>query len=265
MMRGILAVFLLCLPAGMGHAQGDLEGLARQAVDAYSLALHTEERELRLAGFRRAELLFAKLLERGIQNADLYTNAGNAALQAEHLGAAVLAYRRALRLDPDHPRARQNLAHVRSLLPPWVPRPERGGLLDTFFFWHRTLSRAERMLAAALLFGVGGMFLAVSIRWRQPLLRNLAVLAGLGWLGLQGSLLIEARSGEELEAVVTAEEAVARAADSVLAPSPFGAPLPGGTELRILEQRAPWVRVRLANGSDAWLNRSSVTPVLPDS
>ena len=58
---------------------------------------------------------------------------------------------------------------------------------------------------------------------------------------------------------------MARVADSALAPSPFAAPLPAGTELRVIERRPPWVRVRLANGSDAWLNETAITPVLPDA
>ena len=62
---------------------------------------------------------------------------------------------------------------------------------------------------------------------------------------------------------MTADETVARAADSALAPSALPAPLPGGTEVQILEERAPWLRVRLANGRDAWVSQSSVTEVAP--
>jgi len=61
--------------------------------------------------------------------------------------------------------------------------------------------------------------------------------------------------------VVVAPETVARAADSPIAPSAFPEPLPGGVELRILETRSPWLRVRLANGRDAWVAESSVARV----
>jgi len=259
-----LAVLLL-IPLSSVNAGDPSEALSEQAVQVYTSALDARKQALRLEGFRRAELLFSRLVEQGSQNADLYTNLGNAALQAGRLGPAVLAYRRALKLDPDHPRALQNLAAARAQLPGWVPRLEEGGLFDTFFFWHRTLSRGERSLAAACLFALAGTLVAASIRWRQLLLRNLAVLSALGWLALLGSLSVEARSGADQEAVVIAEEAVARAADSALAPSPFAAPLPGGTELRVIERRSPWVRVRLANGRDAWLNESSITLVSSDS
>jgi tetratricopeptide (TPR) repeat protein len=265
MIRAVLIALLLLVPFRAALAESPPEALAERAVQAYTAALDARDQELRLNGFRRAELLFSKLFFNDTATAEIYTNLGNAALQAEHVGHAVLAYRRALRLDPDHARARQNLAHARSRLPVWVPRPDEGGLLDTFFFWHRTLSRSERWLAAALLFAGAMVLLAASIRFKQPLLRNLAVISGVGWLALLASLFVEAQSGEGTEAVVTAEEVVARAADSALAPSPFAAPLPAGTELRVIERRLPWVRVRLANGSDAWLNETSITPIVPDA
>jgi hypothetical protein len=61
-----------------------------------------------------------------------------------------------------------------------------------------------------------------------------------------------------------AGEAVARAADSALAPVASPAPPPGGTEVRILERRSPWLRIRLANGRDAQVAESSVTRVALD-
>ncbi len=64
------------------------------------------------------------------------------------------------------------------------------------------------------------------------------------------------------EAVITVEIA-ARAADSAFAPSLFPAPLPEGTEVRVLENRAPWMRVRLANRRDVWIKESSLAPVRP--
>jgi hypothetical protein len=55
---------------------------------------------------------------------------------------------------------------------------------------------------------------------------------------------------------------VARAADSALAPSTLPAPLPGGVEVRILERRSPWIRIRLANGRAAWVAESALMPVV---
>jgi hypothetical protein len=253
-------VSALTVAAPISAAADVPQQLAQQAVEAYGEALDTEQRDLRLAGFRRAERLFARVAEGESRNPELYTNMGNAALQAEHLGTAVLAYRRALSLDPDHPRAVQNLEHARTLLPEWVPRPASSGMLDTFFLWHRTLSRSERSLAAALAFLAGGLLVAAGLRFGKTgnnAPRNAAILPALVWVALAASLAIDSGRGSGDEAVLVADETIARAADSALAPQTLPAPLPGGVEVKILERRSPWLRVRLASGRDAWIPESA--------
>jgi tetratricopeptide (TPR) repeat protein len=220
-----LAIGALSLALGLACVAGASRlDVLEQAIEAYTLALNTENRDARLEGFRAAERLFARVVERGTESPDLYTNLGNAALQAERPGHAILAYRRALR-------------------------------------WHRTLSSSERAIAGALCFALAGVLAAAAIRLRQPMLRNLALLPGVVWLALTASLLLDPTAREGDQAVVTADEVVARAADSALAPSPFPAPLPGGAEVRILEERPPWVRIRLANGRDAWVAGSGISRV----
>ena len=148
-----------------------------KAVQDYQEALNTVEADLRLERFKRAQRLFSQVIdERKIKNADIYVNLGNAALQAREIGAAILAYRRALEVQPGHRRARQNLDHARGLLPEWVPRPRGQSLFDTFFFWQSALSQSARSLAAALSFALAGLLLAVAIRWRWPWAR------GWGWV-----------------------------------------------------------------------------------
>lgn len=255
-----LAVALLSF-GGVASAELPASGVLERAIADYSSAMDTEERSLRLEMFRRSARLFAHAVEAGADNADLYANLGNASLQGERIGHAVLAYRRALIADPDHARALQNLEHARSLLPGWVPRPKDRGLFDSFFFWQRRLSRDERNLGAASCFALATLLLAGSIRFASATPRNLAILPALAWLALMGSVLLDPGGGNE--AVVTVDETVARAADSTFAPSLLQAPLPGGTEVRVLERRSPWLRIRLANGRDVWIAESSVAPVSP--
>ena len=61
------------------------------AVEAYTRAFETPDPQARLAAFRSAERLFEQVIAGGASNADVYTGLGNAALQGEHLGKAVLA------------------------------------------------------------------------------------------------------------------------------------------------------------------------------
>jgi len=263
----VLALLLwVGVPAGARGEAAALDDAAAQverAVEAYRMGLDTPARDQRLDAFRRSVRLFADVVAKGGGSADLYANLGNAALQAEDLGIAVLAYRRALVLDPDHARARQNLEHARSLAPDWLPRPEESALLGSFFYWHRTLAPAERMRIAALCFALAGVLLALSIRLRSSSARNLAILPALAWIALTGSLALDPADRVADQGVVTAPEAVARSADSVHAPPRFAQPLPMGTELRVLERRDDWIRVALANGREAWVRSSSVTSIVP--
>lgn len=255
----LLAVALLAAdPAQLRAAD---EAPLEPAVTAYGEALELEDRDARLAAFAEAELLFRGAVEArhetdAVANADLWTNLGNAALGAERLGPAIHAYRSALRLDPDHRRAEANLRHARGLLPGWVPRPEEGGALDTFLFWHRRLSPAERSTLAALSFLLAGGLLAFGIARRRVGVRNLAVLPLLGWGALLATSPGFGSAAEE--AVIIVESTIGRAADSPRSPSKFGEPLPGGVEVRVLEEREGWRRIGLADGREAWVPTSSV-------
>ncbi len=267
-MTRLFCTTLLCLLFSWlaAAAQADSRARIAEAVEAYSVALDTEDRDLRLERFRSSERLFAAAVEEGNPTADLYANLGNAALQSEYLGNAVLAYRRALFLDPDHDRALKNLDHVRELAPDWVPRRSADGLLvDTFFFWHRILSPQERALAGAVAFAISGLLVACGIALRSGLARNLAVLPGVIWLVLAASVVMDSAEAGSDDAVVTAQETIARSADSIHAPARFSRPLPTGTEVRILERREGWLRIEIANGREAWVRASSVTQVAPDS
>ncbi|MCP4003629.1 MAG: hypothetical protein GY725_05485 [bacterium] len=257
----IMLVFLLCSSA-VG-AQTAEERLSR-ALEAYAQGLEEGDRDLRLESFRRAERNFAAVIDDGVENADLYANRGNSALLGERLGPAVLAYRRALQIDPDHRVARQNLEHARTLLPSWVPHPQPAGVLDTFFFWHRALSPGERTGFAAWAFGAACLLFAGAVFWRRPWLRNLGWIPALFWLAVIVSLAFDRFSSRPDEAVVTTPEVVARAADSINAPTRFSRPLPAGVEVQVLERRQGWTRVGLADGRDAWLAASAISRVKRD-
>ena len=102
---------------------------------------------------------------------------------------------------------------------------------------------------------------ACAIRWRQPILRNLAIIPGIAWVLLLGLLLYRSSGRADDAAVVIVPETIARSADSAGAPARLPQSLPSGTEIRVVELRDDWSRVRLFDGRDAWLPRSAVESV----
>lgn len=258
-----LVLILMCLAAQSALADAqtiDPRDRLERALQRYAEALEQPDRDERIAKFAQAEAGFAAALESGAENAALHTNRGNAALQSEEIGRAVLAYRRALRLDPDAQSARQNLAHVRALFPTWVPRPVSDEDAGSFLFLER-ISQANRSTAAAICFVLAAASLAISVRRREGAWRGLALVVAALWAILLASIVFDATAAGTNDAVVTADEALARSADSRLAALAYPDPLPAGVEVEVLEERAEWVRVRLHNGRDVWLRASSVTRV----
>jgi len=251
---------------GSASAQIDaIEDHIARGIEAYREAMESDERELRLAAFQRAERAFEAATLAGARNGELYANLGNAALQGGRLGPAVLAYRRALVVDPGNARALQNLRHARSLLPDWVPSPAEGGLLDSFFAWHRSTSIAAKRGAAAVVCLVMAIGLGFAIAWGSSIGRTAAIASGLVFALLVASLATDPTRAASREGVIVAEETLARSADSINAPRRFSDALPGGTEVRILEDRGGWYQIELHNGRNAWVTASSVARVAPGS
>jgi tetratricopeptide (TPR) repeat protein len=259
----VLVVLGLALASKADPApDSDPAATLQRALDQYAQALDESDRDTRLALFARAEEGFAAVIDAGYENAALYTNLGNAALQAEHPGRAVLAYQRALLLDPDAATPRQNLDHVRTLLPKWVPRPDRSDRLDALLL-ERRFPVALRSLAAAGCFAFAAFCFAISVRRREGIWRSLALFVAVVWAILISTIVFGALGEREDRAVLTEDETFARSADSSLAPLALPEPLPAGVEVERLEERADWTRVRLANGRDVWVRSSNVTPVEP--
>ena len=258
----MIAILLIALTAPC-NAMTSQEILG-QAIDGYRTAMDSTDYDLRLEHFRRSMRLFMKVVdESDISNADLYTNLGNAAVQAGESGYAVWAYRNALQVNPAHRQASQNLDYARqSLLPDWVPQPESGTLLDTFFYWYRTLTDSVRRVLVTFCFFVFAIFTSIWLRWQPGWSKSMAIFTLMVWAVLFSlDMVHQYKPGSRAEAVVVLDELAAYAADSLGAQPRFAQPLPGGTELKIVEDRGDWSHVMLADGRDGWVRTSGLRRV----
>jgi hypothetical protein len=248
-------------PAQAAPAPGPAQGVRiEDARAAYSEALAQTERDARTRAFTRAEGLFRAIADTCPDCPALLTDWGNAALGAQDLGRATLAYRRALALDPGHDRAERNLAWVRARAPAWLPRPGRESAADSLFFWHYTLSLPARHVIAAVAFAAAVLLLA-PWAWRPRLRRSLAAVPVVIWLAMVASILSASDPGAD--AVVLADATALRTADSAGAPPALPTPLPAGAEVVIRENRGSWTRVGLADGTTGWLPSSAIERVQP--
>lgn len=245
----VVALVLLALP-GTTHADVLSEGRTLYQ-DAMQV---TGDATARRAAFARAAVALGDASRAHPDRPELLTDWGNAALGAGDVGTATLAYRRALALDGGNPRARHNLAWLRSRQPDLVRPAAATGATETLLFFHHW-PRGQRLVVGGLAFAIAVL---LCVPWSGRRRRGLGVLAVLPfavWLAMLGSVLFEDRHARD---AVVMDGVVLRAADSAGAPAALSQPLPRGAEVTILERRDAWTRVSIASGATGWLPRGAV-------
>lgn len=255
--RSVAAVALVALALGAGDAHA---GAIDEGRAAFQEAMAVEgNASARKAAFARAELALGEAVRASPDRPELLADWGNAALGAGDLATAVLAYRRALALDPSNSRARQNLAWIRTRQPDLLRPAQTSGATDTLLFFH-TWPRARKLIVGALAFAVAVLLLVPWTGRRKKVLGMLAVIPFAVWVAMLGSVLLEDRRADD---AVVMDDVVLRAADSAGAPAAMSQPLPRGTEVTVLEQRGSWTRVRVASGAAGWVASGAVEKIAP--
>jgi tetratricopeptide (TPR) repeat protein len=258
----LLLVLLMLCPWSPNLLADDRELML--AIEEYQQAMETPGRDERIQRFNRAEQLFEQIIsdlqQKGrTPSPALLVNWGNAALQAQHTGVAILAYRRALLAEPGNEQAQQNLAFARSTLPEWARRADTQQLAETLFFWRRLYSIPVILFFAAVAFLIAAVLAAAGIALRRPLWRNLAAIPLFVWLVLMISVWSGSGAATQ-QLIVVADDTVLYSADSENSAPRLAETLPGGTELSLLQQRGRWTEVRLA-GSTGWVRTSAIRSV----
>lgn len=217
--------------------------------------------------FPAAATAYHRVVDAGVQNADVYYNLGTAEAEAGRLGYAIWALEQAVLLRPDHADAAHNLEQARGLA---MREGLAGGSeqrvilpgdddVGTGLFTALSPSTLTALFVAvwALLFAC-----LVAVRrappggWRTAF-GFAAVLAGLGSMAagglLAGRVLIVNRA--QYGVVVTDRVSVVagpgekyRSVANVLA----------GVKVRVRGQDADWVHVTLADGADGWLKTGQI-------
>jgi hypothetical protein len=233
---------------------GQLAGALGEARTAYQEAMQlTGNPTARKAAFARAAAAFGDAVRMMPERPELLTDWGNAALGAGDVATATLAYRRALAIDGGNPRARHNLAWLRSRQPDAF-RPAAGGAADTLLFFH-AWPRARKLVVGAAAFAIAILLLVPWSGRRRRGFVGLALLPLAVWIAMLASLVVEDR---RLDDAVVMDDVVLRAADSAGAPAALPQPLPRGVEVTVVERRDAWTKVRLAGGMAGWVPTGAV-------
>jgi hypothetical protein len=237
--------------------------LVKQAESAFAEGVRLRDDAARARPyFRRAAECFEDLRQRGVANAVLYRNLGNAWLLAGDLPQAILSYRRGLRLTPGDRDLRAALAEARALVvypagsslgqprpagrPPWLPYPSPRWL----FF----AAVACYALACAVL----TRWLMLRNRKHLTIGINLVIAAALLTIGTGVLGHWQGQESARPLVVIADDGLLLRKGDNLQFPPRYPAPVNKGVEARLLFTRGDWVQIELAGGEVGWVPRQFV-------
>ncbi len=225
--------------------------LLSQANDFFRQAGETADKKRAEELYRKA-LLRYESLSREIVNGKLYYNIANVYFRLNDPGRAIVNYRRAEQLIPDDPNLRQNLAAALDKRLDKIEPGQEDKLLHTIFFWHYDLSYQLRLWIFAVVYII---FWIIAWLYFSSILKTprwLPVLFLLFSLSLGASLLLD-RDQQAGRGVIVSHEVIARKGDSRSYQPSFEEPLHAGTEFTVLDERASWLHIKLADGRRCWI------------
>ena len=242
-MHNVLLLLLVALGLGGGMALQAAPDRFEAANEAYQQG-----------NFAAAQSDYEALVADGELAANLFYNLGNTYYRTGKKGAAMLAFERALALQPSHPEAAANLSLLRNETGARIFPP--GPLWERALAWPEQATHHHAAWVAAFGFWLFCVSLAHRL-WRRSgsVLGALAGLVLLGWFG--GSAVWTAQQPPVW--IITGQRAEVRMepADN----SKLATTLPTGSQVRLLLDRGEWLYVLLPNQVRGWIHRNLAEPV----
>lgn len=245
-MRSKIFTSLLLACALLGFEKGT-------AADSFE----TGEEQFKAGKFEDAARSFQTVLDASGPSAGLYYDLGLANKNAGKKVDAVLAFRRALMLEPRMLTAGQSLAELQSTMGVSAPAQDWRGHLAA------TLPLKPLLFGSVLLGWIGAFGALVAFAGKRNIL-GIAMLAAFfaGALGTAAAWLADPRVSEANLGVVIADKEITLRATPADKSDLVSRALPG-TSLRILSQRGVWTYAETLEGQKGWILSSQVASVVP--
>lgn len=213
--------------------------------------------------FAQAEIGYRALLEEGARAPEVYYNLGSALYRQGKLGAAILSYERALRLDPGDADTLHNLEHCRQQIAD-RDEPPRHWTTLAYQAWSRRVGSSGEAWILLSLYLPGMAALGVWVLHSGERVRRAARFAAvlLLTLALPAAALVGVRAAVESgnpEAVVLADKVEGRSgpgADNAVLFS-----VHEGLKVQVRNRAGDWVQVLLPNGLNGWVPDSALETI----
>jgi tetratricopeptide (TPR) repeat protein len=266
-MHGVTLLLLLVPAQGVAPAARADPDILMEAETAFRAGVEAGADPKAVKHFKQAARLYAELESRGIRNADLYRNLGNACFLHGDLGGAILAYRLGLELAPGDAIMQENLELARSQ----VAYPQPGSFArPPIEHWPPWLPRPGVNVLFIMLIVVYSLTLLLWLRGRitqNDVVLGFSLLAALFAVGLAGLTLFEARGQAERAdhrlVVIAQDDTPLRRGDGLDYPISHPTMLNRGTEASLRFDAGNWLQIQLSSGEVGWVPRTSAVVESP--
>lgn len=245
-----VATLLLVFATGIVSAQLSPKALIDSATACYTAGRYTD-----------ALNYYNQVLTSGQESADLYYNAGNAAFKANEMAQAVWYYEKALKLNPADEDAAFNLGLANTRITDKIDQVpllfyERWWKAFVNLFSPDTWSVVSLLMLALAALALLLFFQATTL-WQRK---------GGFWMSLVFGILFAfslSFAWKGTHRIVNHNEAIVFAATVTAKSSPDASGvdlfvLHEGTKVAVNDQIGTWLRVKIANGSEGWLEEGAV-------
>lgn len=220
--------------------------------------------------YQLAEELYKKALSEGGPNAEIYYNLGNTEYRRGHIGQAILAYERCLKIDPQNADAKANLSFLNSKLED-KPEDNRSFLTRA----HRavvsvlaanTLAWLSIIIFACLAVAVCMYLFGQNVRIRKAGFFGAIVLAIISLYAIIVAYEAAARYNDHSEAIVTVPSTLLNSQPRAPKQTETVVPVHEGTKVEIVDsvdtpddpESAQWYSVKINGSTTAWLRATDV-------
>lgn len=256
-MRPYLIAFLLAWMTCAPLYAVSMEPVKAKADSAYADKLYLQ-----------AVQLYAEVLAEA-PSSETYYNLGNAQFRLHNLPQAILAYERALHLDPGHEDARFNLELVRTRLTDRFGQPQRMffvAWMSDFVASHSAAAWLHASTLFLLLFALCfALYRSHIVLWLRKLSFAMAMVAILCFvLSVALAFVQRAAYDNNTRAVVIKDQVQSYASPTTTSQRLIT--LHEGTTVDILSSGTPaWWQVSLPDGTQVWIAREGVERVVSEN
>jgi len=249
LIRYHLAILMLCFGIS-AHANKNYKSY-QQALQLFEQAdeLQAADPDSAKANYQKVANRLEYLIQKSnIKNGWLHYNLGNTYFRMDELGLAIYNYRMAQKYLPYHKDVSHNLQYAQSLVTDATEENTSSRYALTMEYIRNIATPIKMLLFIPL-------YIIVLLLFITPIKKSFPVFYR--WIGfavlLPITILLALSSIESTKGIIIKDSIIAKKGNSLVYEDALMSGLNKGCEFTLLEQRKEWIKIKLIDGKEAWI------------